>query len=121
LSNTDQLQAVWHRELSIVQAVFHRPGVLRIPGVADVGVDRPVLIQLSERPLGLRIGVASPQGHPGTASVRFAFTSGGRLDVRIDLPGEGFAGRTTTATCSVPRGFCLTERAPHQRMETRNA
>ncbi|WP_166665491.1 polysaccharide lyase family 8 super-sandwich domain-containing protein [Kribbella caucasensis] len=116
LTNTAHLQAVWHRELGIVQAVFHQPGVLRIPEIADVEVDRPVLIQLSEQPLGLRIAVASALGQPGTAIVRLGFATGGRLDVRIELPGEGFAGQTTTAICSPPRGFRLTDR-----METSNA
>jgi chondroitin AC lyase len=121
LSNTARLQAVWHRELGVVQAVFHQPGVLRIPDIADVEVDRPMLMQLGEQPLGLRMAVASALGQAGASTVQLGFAAGGRLDVRVELPGEDFAGQTTTATCSLPRGLRLTDRRLHQRMEASNA
>ncbi|GAA3236151.1 polysaccharide lyase family 8 super-sandwich domain-containing protein [Nonomuraea helvata] len=68
LANTPRLQAVRHGALGVVQAVFHEPGVLRVPGGPDITVDRPALLHLREAGDHLALSTAGPYGH-GPAAV----------------------------------------------------
>ncbi|WP_206060610.1 polysaccharide lyase family 8 super-sandwich domain-containing protein [Nonomuraea basaltis] len=69
LANTPRLQAVRHGGLGVVHAVFHEPGVLRVPGGPDIAVDRPALLQLREAGDRLSLSTAGPYGHGDSAGV----------------------------------------------------
>ena len=41
VSNTPEIQAVWHNKLNIMQAVFYESGNLRIPGGYHLIMENP--------------------------------------------------------------------------------
>ena len=106
LSNTAQLQAVWHKPLGIVGAAFYEPGTVRTPSGRSIGVDRPCLVLWRETARQVCISVANPENQP--LEVTLAVDTrldgeGGTWDarsgqslIRVGLPDGPFAGQSVT-------------------------
>jgi chondroitin AC lyase len=76
LSNTAELQAVRHKTLNLVQAVFHKPGPVALSRTTTLSVDRPCLVLARRVHRELRLAVARPD-------------KGGELTVTVNLPLDG--------------------------------
>ena len=111
LSNTPELQAVRHRTQHIVQAVFYRNGVIRLPGELQVEMDSPGIIMLKTNGTDVReISVADPSRKLGRMHFRINCklekkgenmlavwnASQNVSEISIDLPQSGYAGESVT-------------------------
>ncbi|WP_194244056.1 polysaccharide lyase family 8 super-sandwich domain-containing protein [Nonomuraea phyllanthi] len=94
LANTPDLQAVRHAGLGLVQAVFHQPGTLELPGGDGVTVDRPLLLQLGG---ASAVTAACPLAAGGTAAIGLR-RDGAEHRLRLRLPDGPEAGATVTAS-----------------------
>ncbi len=57
LRNSNDLQAVWHKQLGITSAAFYAPGKLEGAGGTDLAVDSPCILLVREMP-GKRLRIA---------------------------------------------------------------
>lgn len=100
LSNTADIQAVRHRDLGIVQAVFHRAGGLNGGAGWNLKVDVPCLVMVRETADGAQITVSNPQNEPLSVHLEIdrklsgdgAKTGGNGTTFRFELPGGLMAG-----------------------------
>lgn len=96
LSNTDSIQAVYHRELDILQAVFYSPGTLVGDGFS-VEVTTPCAISLRDVSSTAVAGaVADPAQTASSVTIRFAdSTDELRRQLLVVFPQEdGFRGKS---------------------------
>ncbi|MDR2468989.1 MAG: polysaccharide lyase beta-sandwich domain-containing protein [Tannerella sp.] len=111
LSNTSGLQAVRHRKLEIVQAVFYRNGTIRLPDELQVEMDSPGIIMLKTNGATVKeISVADPSRKLGKIHFRINRRLEGEdenmlavwnesqnvSEIAIDLPQSGYAGESVT-------------------------
>jgi chondroitin AC lyase len=85
ISNTPALQAVWHDNLKMLQAVFRSPGEVSA-GAWKISVDQPCILMLQQFAGKLRLSVANPRHQAGTVNVSINGHPTG-----VDLP-TGLAG-----------------------------
>lgn len=93
-SNTDSIQAVYHRGLDILQAVFYSPGTLVGEGFS-VEVTTPCAISLRDVSSTTVVGaVADPAQTASSVTIRFANgVDGLRRQLEVSFPqGDGFRG-----------------------------
>lgn len=104
LENTAKLQAVWHEELEMLQAVFWQPGQVTCPTDLVVSVDRPCLLLLQRRADELHVAISDPQQKLSTINLKInAPLSGhgttwcndeGMSLVSFELPGKALASKS---------------------------
>jgi len=92
LSNSPEIQAVEHRKLGVVQAVFRQPGSLTLGDGRTLSVDARCLVILSEK----AISVAG-RAHSGNAG-QVTLTLSGHAPLVFQLPQGGLAGKTVTSS-----------------------
>ena len=90
LSNTPELQAVWHRELRMLQAVFYKHGELSVQGQKLI-VHNPAIIIARMEGNALRIDVADPTRNQDRISIDV-----GSHSVTAQLPTGEMAGQSTS-------------------------
>jgi chondroitin AC lyase len=111
LSNTATLQAVWHSELNILQAVFYQNGEITFAGDVRLTVDSPAIIMASSEAGKIRrLTVSDPTRKLGKIHLRlnqtltFVPTTGdvqvnrneqeNLTEFAITLPQGGYAGKS---------------------------
>lgn len=95
LSNTSDLQAVEHRELKILQAVFYKPGSAKLNDIM-VTVTEPCILQVRNMPSGKTvIHVADPTQQLQTITLSFT-SSKIKKDFPIRLPEKPYAGQSVS-------------------------
>ncbi len=104
LSNTPDLQAVWHNKLKILEAVFRRAGHVEGGEGWNIQVDQPCLLMVREKPGGVEITVANPENKPLVVNVGIdrkltgeeATIEGTGTTIRVNLPNGLAAGSSVT-------------------------
>ena len=115
LSNTDELQAVRHDQLEMVQMVFYQSGEVKLSDNITLSSDNPgiIMVKMKEGKIH-QISVADPNRELGkmsfslstqinSADANFsAFWDEGKKasQVFIDLPQGQFAGKSVTVNCN---------------------
>ncbi len=61
VSNTPEIQAVYHKKLDILQAVFYEEGELTMSNGMKIGVDTPCILMLKRQEGGVAISVQNPR------------------------------------------------------------
>jgi hypothetical protein len=111
LANTPALQAVWHRDLNMLQAVFYTNGEVEFAGGIRITLDGPGIVMVKNEGGNIReISVADPLRKSG----KMHFSINRKLDIRtdqahsfwneakgvsevsVDLPRKLFAGQSVT-------------------------
>ena len=110
LSNTADVQAVWHKELNICQIVAYKNGALQLPNGFQVVMDSPGIYMLNFKNNGFELSVADPQRKLGKILVsinRKIERNGdnyfaqwneakGLSHLSIDMPQPPYAGKSVT-------------------------
>jgi chondroitin AC lyase len=107
LANTADLQAVRHTGAGMVQAVFHKPGLLRVDDDFTIAVDEAVLLIVREVDGKLRVTVANPENKPMQLTVEVSRRlvegegvawdpAAGTSTITVPLPGGDLAGSSVT-------------------------
>ncbi len=104
VSNTDDIQAVYHKDLKVGAAVFYKKGTVSI-GDVTVTVDRPCIVMIKKTASGYEVSASNPKAEAATLNVVLK-TSGKTKTVTFDLPGspQGGAemgGSTVTKSASM--------------------
>ncbi|MDR1153601.1 MAG: polysaccharide lyase beta-sandwich domain-containing protein [Bacteroidales bacterium] len=110
LSNTRELQAVWHKTLKILQIVCYKNSTLRLSGGYAVMMDSPGMVMVKVAGSGFELSVADPSRKLG--KMHFSvnrkiekkgenFTAvwdeaGSMSHISVDLPQAGHAGESVT-------------------------
>ncbi len=104
VANRPQVQAVWHEKLKMAAIAFYEPGSITARAGLSIGVDKPCLLLLAERPDRLTISVANPLNKKLTVRVDISRNlAGGQVErladgatsrVTIELPGGTAAGKS---------------------------
>lgn len=101
LSNAPELQALYHRGLGVLQAVFYEAGELELHDGGSVRVDQPCMLMIDHSGSAIQISVSSPEAKAMRVDVMYrppSALSDRREPVRItfNLPAEEAAGSTVT-------------------------
>jgi chondroitin AC lyase len=113
LSNTSALQAVWHRGLNILQAVFYRNGEITFADGIRLSVDSPALVMVGSEDGSIRsLTVSDPTRKLGKIHLRLnrcievASTTDdvqarpnvreSNTEITVALPQGGYAGKSVT-------------------------
>jgi len=106
ISNTNQIQAVYNKDLHISGIVFYEQGSVQLSKTLKIGVDRKCLIMVRENGDFTEISVSNPENEQCTVNVtvgrktaddRGSFPkSGFGTVIPFDLPGGIYAGKTRT-------------------------
>jgi chondroitin AC lyase len=96
VSNTPELQAVWHPTLNQLQAVYRAPGVA-MAGDLSVHVDTPCILLMRRDSKGIHLAVSNPENTAATVNITVAKgASSGKTGqtVKVQLPGGLEGGRS---------------------------
>jgi chondroitin AC lyase len=111
LSNTPALQAVWHRDLNILQAVFYKNGEVEIADGIKVSLDAPGILMVKKEGGNItEISVSDPLRTSGNMHLRvnrklniqsdqahsFWNESKGVSEITVELPQALLAGKSVT-------------------------
>jgi chondroitin AC lyase len=99
LSNTASLQAVRHRDLNLLEVVFHQPGMVTA-GSLTLSVDQPCLLLFQEHQNHVHLAVSNPLAAALAVNVTLnrkvtganVTDEGVHSEVRLDLPGGQMGG-----------------------------
>ncbi len=96
-ANTPQLQAVYHNNLNMVQAVFYQAGVLNLPSLS-VSVDKPCILMVRDAGTAkMTISVADPLHKESAVKVSLKQLGSGKVkEVVLNLPQKEMAGSTVS-------------------------
>ncbi|MBB5438387.1 chondroitin AC lyase [Pedobacter sp. AK017] len=94
LANTNQLQAVYHQQLDMVQAIFYAAGKLSVAGI-EIETDKPCAVLIKHINGKQVIWAADPLQKEKTAVLSIRDLKTGKTNrVKIDFPQQEFAGAT---------------------------
>ncbi|MNP95789.1 Chondroitinase-AC precursor [compost metagenome] len=97
VANNSAIQAVYHKPLDMVQAVFYRPGFVTVSSL-EIKVDRPCILMIKELNGKRVITIADPLYKEKTATVTLTDISTKEINVfKIDFPQNEYAGATVEA------------------------
>lgn len=92
IANTPQLQAVYHQQLNMVQAIFYTSGNLSFPGM-EISADKPCVLMVkhvNDKPV---ISVADPLQKEQRAILTIRDLNTGKTNkLSVDFPQKEFAG-----------------------------
>lgn len=86
VSNTDDLQAVYHKNLNVGAAVFYKKGTATI-GDVTLTVSRPCIVMVKKTASGYEVSASNPKAEAATLNVELK-TSSKTKSVTFDLPGS---------------------------------
>jgi chondroitin AC lyase len=69
IQNTAFLQAVYHRDLKILQAAFYQPTEVELPDALKIDVDHPCLLMLHQRKGEIALYLSNPENKPEDVKV----------------------------------------------------
>ncbi|MEI6945578.1 polysaccharide lyase 8 family protein [Paraflavisolibacter sp. H34] len=97
LANTPGVQAVYHQQLDMLQAVFYRPGSVRTPTL-EVTVDKPCVLLVKNTRSGERsLQVADPTQREASVKITVKDNRSGSDESRdVALPQNGLAGSSAS-------------------------
>lgn len=94
VSNTAALQAVYHQQLDLLQAIFYEAGTLKLPAL-EISVDKPCTLMLSRLNGKQVLRVADPLQKEQALQIVLKDQKTGRIHTHnVELPQKGFAGST---------------------------
>jgi chondroitin AC lyase len=110
LSNTEAMQAVWHKRLNMGQIVCYKNSTLQLPNGFQIVMDSPGIYMLKFENQGVEVSVADPARKLGKMhfSVNRKFERSGEgfiavwneakgvSTISIDLPQSPYAGKSVT-------------------------
>lgn len=96
LTNTREIQAVFHEELDLTGIAFHVPGKLSIEENFTVEADRPCLLLINRKNKTLTI--SDPTTKLQEITIKLSDTQEGEIIKTIVLPKAEYAGRSVTAS-----------------------
>ncbi len=104
LSNTPAIQAVHHETSDVTAAAFYEAGELELPSGGLIGANEPCVLMLRSTQEGVQLAVSDPTQKLSLLTVAIGGKlSGegctwnpqtGRTEILIELPADGFAGRS---------------------------
>jgi hypothetical protein len=105
LSNTKQIQAVFHKQLNITQIHFYEAGTLHLADSTMLTVDQPCAVMIIEKDSVIEISVGNPlceSKNPEFITLQFSkFLKGSQVEtdrktstLKIELPQGDFAGNS---------------------------
>lgn len=110
LSNTPDMQAVWHNTLNILQVVCYKTGILQLAGGHQLTMDSPGIVMIKAGSGSVELSVADPSRKLG--KIHFSVNrkierkgqnflamwdeTKGVSDISVDLPQAGHAGESVT-------------------------
>lgn len=105
LSNTKQIQAVFHKQLNITQIHFYEAGTLQLADSTMLTVDQPCAVMIIEKDSVIEISVGNPlceSKNPEFISLQFSkFLKGSQVEtdrktstLKIELPQGNDAGKS---------------------------
>ncbi len=80
VSNTETIQAVYHKELKILQAVFREAGKLTLMNGSEIAVDKPAIVMVKIKDSGYEIAAQNPYNEKAAAN----FTVNERFDTFVN-------------------------------------
>ncbi len=86
ISNTEDLQAVYHKDLNVGAAVFYKKGTVTISDVA-VTVDRPCIVMIKKNAWGYAVWASNPKAEAAKLKVTLE-RSGTTRSITFNLPGS---------------------------------
>jgi len=97
LSNTDELQAVEHTTLNMLQAVFYKAGTLSAPGIS-IGVDHPCTVYIKDlRGKNPALYIADPAQEQESIKVQLKLPGLSKAqNINCNLPVGALSGATAT-------------------------
>ncbi|SMD06927.1 chondroitinase-AC [Pedobacter africanus] len=94
VSNTAELQAVYHQQLDMLQVIFYQAGTVKLPA-QEISVSKPCALMVSELNGKQVITVADPlQKEQGLDITLRELKTGRTRTYNVELPQKGFAGST---------------------------
>jgi chondroitin AC lyase len=110
LSNTPEIQAVWHNTLNILQVVCYKNGTVQLSGGYRLTMDTPGILMAKTGSGGAEVSVADPSRKLGKIlfSVNYRVEKKGQnftavwneakgvSEIFVDLPQDGYAGQSVT-------------------------
>ncbi len=111
VSNNSEVQAVFHKNLKISQAVFYKAGSLKLNDQITITVDKPCMVMVKEKGNQIeKISVSDPSRKQKSIQLKVSgkFQGSGNnwkaewnansktTIINVDLPIEGYAGKTVT-------------------------
>ena len=110
LSNSAEMQAVWHKSLNICQVVCYKSGILQLPNGFQLNMDTPGIVMLKFQNQGVELSVSDPSRNLGKIhfSVNRKIEQGGEhflavwneakgvSNISVDLPQTPYAGKSVT-------------------------
>jgi len=116
LENTPSLQAVYHTDLNILQAIFYDPGTVTVGGSINtpISVDKPcaLLVSVDTKSRQYTIVVSNPSQSPATNVVNVVLekvaltgsacvSAGGKTTVHFSLGSGEETGASMAITCKI--------------------
>ncbi len=86
VSNTDDLQAVYHKGLNIGAAVFYKKGTVTL-GNVTIAVSRPCIVMFTKTTSGYEVSASNPKATEAKLNVSLT-VSGKTKNITFDLPGS---------------------------------
>ena len=110
LSNSSEMQAVWHKSLNICQIVCYKNGTLQLPNGFQLVMDSPGIFMLNFQNQGIELSVSDPARKLGKIHLsvnRKVERRGeqflavwneakGMSNISVDLPQKPYAGKSVT-------------------------
>jgi chondroitin AC lyase len=103
LANSPEIQAVWHKKLQIVQAVFYQPGTLKISGEMSLTAENPCIVMIAfkgNKPV--KIAVSDPNRNLESVSFSLSAKVGSNPDMSSEWDEEK---KTSRLTVKLPTGI----------------
>jgi chondroitin AC lyase len=95
LANTDEVQAVYHQPLNMVQAIFYHPGILTL-ATMEIRTDKACALMIKNVNGKRVLSVADPLQKEQTATISIKDLKTGKTEpVTVNFPQGAFAGSTT--------------------------
>lgn len=94
VANNSGIQAVYHKPLAMLQAVFYQPGFVTVSSL-EIKVDKPCVLMIKNLNGKRIISIADPLYKEKTATVTLTDISTSKINVfEIDFPQNEYAGAT---------------------------
>lgn len=109
VSNTKDIQAVYHKNLKILQAGFYSAGSVRCANGLTLTADKPCVVMVTQKDGGYEVSAANPYNRATTLQV--TLSGGISAGLKFNLP-EGYRGNDAGRTMiysSTDAGFRLVD------------
>ena len=96
VSNTSSLQAVYHAESKVYQAVFYSAGTVNFGAALTLDVDKPCIVVVRGEASKMVVTIANPAATESSVACGIQYNGSSRKVISFDLPGGLLAGSSVT-------------------------